>query len=355
MRSAIKLARKGLGRTSPNPAVGAVVVRGSKVVSGGYHKKAGLAHAEVTALDAAGKGASGADLFVTLEPCPHHGRTPPCVEAIVSAGIKRVFIGAKDPNLRVRGRGIRALKKAGVRTSAGLLEAECTSLNEAYNKHASTGLPFVLLKLAESLDGRIALSTGESKWITSLESRRYVHKLRSLVDCVMVGSGTALVDDPALNVRLSKSRGANPARAIIDSRLRLEPGARVFGAGGGPVYVFTTNKAPKNRIKSLEQAGAQVITLPGTRAGVSLNRVLKELGKRDITSLMIEGGSSLAATALKEKLVDKVAIFVAPILIGADGVSSVSELGLRNLKKAIRLKKMHAKKLGPDVLIEGYL
>ena len=355
MRRALMLARKGLGRTSPNPAVGAVVVRGARVVSGGYHRKAGLAHAEVAALEGAGKGAGGADLYVTLEPCPHRGRTPPCVEAIVSAGIKRVFIGAKDPNLRVRGRGIRALKKAGVRTSAGLLEAECTSLNEAYNKHASTGLPFVLLKLAESLDGRIALSTGESKWITSLESRRYVHKLRSLVDCVMVGSGTVLADDPALNVRLSKSRGVNPVRAIIDSSLTLSPGARVFSTSGGLVHVFTTNKAPENRIKSLESAGAEVITLPETRAGVSLRRVMKELGKRDVTSLMIEGGSSLAATALKEGLVDKVAIFVAPMLIGADGLGSVSELGLRKLNKAIRLKKMHAKKLGPDVLLEGYL
>ncbi|MEE9613844.1 MAG: bifunctional diaminohydroxyphosphoribosylaminopyrimidine deaminase/5-amino-6-(5-phosphoribosylamino)uracil reductase RibD, partial [Thermodesulfobacteriota bacterium] len=228
MRAALSLAKKGLGRTSPNPAVGAVVVKGKKIVARGYHRKAGLAHAEVEALDRAGRKSSGADLYVTLEPCCHHGRTPPCTDAIIEARIKRVFVGMKDPNPGVRGRGIKKLMAAGITVVTGMLESDCRTLNEPYTKHVTTGIPYVILKLAMSLDGRIATGGGESKWITGPEARNYVHKLRNTVDCVMVGSGTAVRDDPRLTVRFSNGR--NPARAVVDTKLVTPPGARIFSS-----------------------------------------------------------------------------------------------------------------------------
>src|SRR3990170_455446 len=272
MRLAIKLAEKGLGRTSPNPAVGSVVVKNGKIIGCGYHQEAGLPHAEVNALQDAGKMAQGSTLYVTLEPCAHFGRTSPCVTAIIKAGVKKVVIGSIDPNPKVRGKGIRALEKNKIEVIKDVLRDECLSLNEPYVKYITKKTPFVVLKLAITLDGKIATSTGDSKWITSLESRRYVHRLRSLVDCVMVGGGTVLKDDPSLTVRLVK--GKNPARAVLDGSLKVSPRAKVFASRNERVFIFTSAKANKNKIRLLEEKGAEVIKVNQSKDGLSVKRVL---------------------------------------------------------------------------------
>jgi len=350
MRVALRLAKKGLGRTSPNPCVGAVVVRGGNIIGRGWHKKAGLPHAEVIALNMAGDRARGADLYVTLEPCTHFGRTPPCVDAIIRAGVKRVFIGCKDPNPRVKGKGIRKLERAGIKVASGILKEELLSINEAYEKYITTGLPFVILKLATTLDGKIATKTGESKWITSIDARRYVHRLRSIVDCVMVGSATVIRDNPSLTVRLIKGR--NPARAVVDSQLKIPLDSNFF-SGGSHVFVFTTKRADKKKIKETEKKGAGVIVVPSAKEGVSLKAVMREFGKREITSVMIEGGARLSAGALKQGVVDKVVFFIAPLIVGGEGVSSVGDLGVMRLEKALKIKDIKTKRVGGDILVEG--
>src|SRR3990170_1760168 len=314
MRLAIKLAEKGFGRTSPNPVVGSVVVKNGKIIGRGYHQDAGLPHAEVNALQDAGKKAQGSTLYVTLEPCAHFGRTSPCVTAIIKAGVKKVVIGSIDPNPKVRGKGIRTLEKNKIEVIKDVLRDECLSLNEAYVKYITKKTPFVILKLATTLDGKIATSIGDSKWITSLESRRYAHRLRSLVDCVMVGSGTILKDDPALTVRLIK--GKNPARAILDSGLRIPVKAKIFASHNERVFIFTSANANKNKIRLLEEKGAEVIKVNQSKDGLSIKGVLRELGKRGVTSVLIEGGARVAASALKEGAVDKAIFIVAPKIIG---------------------------------------
>ncbi len=361
MRKAIALAVKGRGRTAPNPVVGAVVVKNGRIIGRGYHAGAGLAHAEVAALDnaniakagRASGGAVGADLYVTLEPCPVFGRTPPCTDAIIEAGIRRVFVGAGDPNPKVRGRGVRKLRQAGIEVTTGLLKAECAALNVAYNKHIVSGLPYVILKLATSLDGRIAANSGDSKWITSKESRAYVHELRNAVDCVMVGSGTALADNPRLTARGVKG-GRDPVRAVLDSRLRVSPDANIFkGAKKTGVFIFTGKAASAKKADILISRGAAVIRVPGTKTGLSLAAVLKELGDRGVLELMVEGGGTLGAGLLKAGLVDKVLWFTAPLIIGADGLPAVAELGAGDMSRALRFKDIKIKTLGTDVLVEG--
>ncbi|VAV83602.1 Diaminohydroxyphosphoribosylaminopyrimidine deaminase / 5-amino-6-(5-phosphoribosylamino)uracil reductase [hydrothermal vent metagenome] len=361
MRKAMALAVKGRGRTAPNPMVGAVVVKKGRIIGRGYHARAGLAHAEVVALDNAnvGKtgralgGAGGADLYVTLEPCPVFGRTPPCTDAIIEAGIKRVFVGAGDPNPKVRGRGVRKLRQAGIVVTTGILKAECVAINVAYNKHIVSGLPYVTLKLATSLDGRIAASSGDSTWITSKESRSYVHELRNTVDCVMVGSGTALADNPRLTTRGVKG-GRNPMRAVLDSSLSLPPDANIFkSARKTGVFVFTGKAASAKKADILTAKGATVIRVQTTKAGLSLKAVLKELGGRGVTDLMVEGGGVLAAGLLKAGLVDKVLWFTAPLIIGAGGLPSVAELGGKDMSRALRFKDIKIKTFGTDVLVEG--
>ena len=384
MRAALRLAKKGLGRTSPNPCVGAVVVRGGNIIGRGWHKKAGLPHAEVIALNMAGDRARGADLYVTLEPCTHLGRTPPCVDAIIRAGVKRVFIGCKDPNPRVKGKGIRKLERAGIKVASGILKEELLSINEAYEKYITTGLPFVILKLATTLDGKIATKTGESKWITSIDARRYVHRLRSIVDCVMVGSATVIRDNPSLTVRLT--RGRNPARAVVDSQLKIPLDSNFFSGTGnlplretsshllplpageracpgldpwegvrGKIFVFTTVNANKKKIKLIEEKGAGVIVVPSAKEGVSLKAVMREFGKREITSVMIEGGARLSAWALTQGVVDKVVFFIAPLILGGEGVSSVGDLGVMRLEKAFKIKDIKTKRVGGDIMVEGYV
>lgn len=353
MREALALAKKGLGSTSPNPAVGAVIVRNNRVIGRGYHKKAGLPHAEVEALADAGGAVKGATLYVTLEPCCRFGRTPPCTEAIIRSGIKKVVAGLIDPNPGVSGKGVTALRAAGIEVVSGVLEGECGKINEGYMKHITTGLPFVTLKLASSLDGRIATSGGESKWITAQEARNSVHRLRAFNDAVMVGISTVLKDDPELTVR--RVRGRNPARVVLDSTLRIPLGAKVFKAGtGAGLLIFTTAGADKAKASMAAATGAEVITVAGNKDGVDIKRVLTELGKRGVTSVLVEGGGRVAASLLKKGLADKLILFISPIALGSDGLPSIGALGIKRLKDAPRLERIASRRVGEDILLEGY-
>ena len=362
MARALRLARKGLGRTSPNPVVGAVIVKGSKVIGSGWHRRAGEPHAEVLALDEAGRRARGADLYVTLEPCCHHGRTPPCTEAIIEAGVKRVFVAATDPNPKVKGGGIKALRKAGIEVSSGILEEKALALNEVYVKYITTGRPFVTLKLATTLDGRIALGSGKSRWITGEKSRSRVHRMRAASDAVMVGIGTVLADDPELTVRNEKKgekggvvKGRTPLKVIVDSALRMPLSARVFkGAEGGGVLIYTTAAADGRKIKWVRRTGADVVVVPMSKDGVDLRWVMDDLGRKEVTSVLAEGGSRLAAALVRGRIADKAALFLAPSFFGGDATASLSSLGLKTIGKSPRLTRVTTKKVGEDILVEGY-
>lgn len=362
MRLAIGLAKKGAGKTSPNPVVGAVIVKNGRVISMGWHKKAGLPHAEAAALskknlDAGGYSPiAGAVLYVTLEPCCHYGKTPPCTEAIIRAGIKRVFLGARDPNPLVSGKGIKALKRAGIEVVSGCLEDECRGLNHAFNKFIVSRMPYVTLKLAATLDGKIATSKGESRWITGVASRRYVHRLRARTDAVITSSTAVISDDPEFTVR--HATGVNPTRVVLDSAFKTPLGSKVYRRYAGdrdgrlPI-VFTTAKAPLRKREKARRLGINVIAVRSTGGGVDLTAVLKALGNMGVTSIMVEGGGVLAASFLKDRLVDRLLWFIAPKILGADGVPSVGELGVKKLSAAAGLKNIKVKKLGVDVLIEG--
>jgi len=350
MRRALVLARKGIGRTSPNPAVGAVIVKRGKVIGEGWHRKAGSPHAEIEALRSARTDVTGSTMYVTLEPCSHHGRTPPCADALVGSGIRRVVVGMTDPNPLVSGSGVKKLARAGIEITAGVLEDECRALNGAYIKHITTGRPLVTIKLASTLDGRIATSSGESKWITGPAARRFVHRMRAATDAVMVGRATVMKDDPSLTVR--DARGCSPMRVVVDSSFKSPLAAAVFD-GSVETVLFTTRAASKSKVAKARQAGVDVVLLPKGAGGVDLERALKELGKRGAVSLLVEGGSALAASFIKARLADRLTLFMAPMLIGADGVASVGPLGLKRLSKAPGLEWERVKRLGADILMEG--
>lgn len=359
MGIAITLAKRGIGKTSPNPAVGAVIVKSGNIIGMGYHKKAGLAHAELNALKQAGANAKGAEMYVTLEPCNHFGKTPPCTDAVIKAGIKKVFIGMKDPNPLVAGKGIRRLRDSGIYAEAGILEKECKAINETYIKYITAKTPFVTLKLAATLDGKIATAAGESKWITGKEARKFVHKMRAEADAVMVGIGTVLKDNPELTVRLV--RGKNPVRIVVDSKLSIPLNTKVLNPGKESVIIATIKNRGQGsggrgqKIKKIQAKGAEVLALPSKNGTVDLKALMKELGKREITSLIVEGGSTLAASAIKHGIVDKVAIFLAPKLLGKEGLPMIGGLGIKRLKDAIHLNRLECKMVGADILAEGYV
>jgi len=352
MRLALRLAAKGKGRTSPNPPVGAVVVKGGRIIGRGYHRAAGLPHAEVEALRAAGKMARGATLYVTLEPCNHHGQTPPCTEAILSAGVARVVFGQRDPNPRVEGGGAARLAGEGVEV-AQALEEDSSRFNEAWTKWVSTRLPFGVLKGAVSLDGRLATASGDSKWISSEASRRIAHRLRSESDAILVGIGTALADDPQLTCRLSGGR--HPLRVIVDSRLRLPASARMF-ACPGRTLIACVAPAPKEARSSLVAAGAEVLELPADPSGrVDLQALFAELGRRGLCSVLIEGGSEVNAAALEARLVDKLYVFLAPKLLGGRASPGlVGGPGAATVAEGLTLRFEKVRRVGPDLLIEAY-
>ncbi len=354
MTLALKQARRGLGRTSPNPAVGAVLVKNGRVVGEGYHRVAGAPHAEVEAIRAAGSEARGSDLFVTLEPCNHHGRTPPCTEAILEAGIKKVWYGMNDPNPGVRGGGARTLSDAGVEVVGHVSENRCRRVNEVYLTNVTLRRPFVYLKLAMSLDGRIATRLGDSKWITSEESRFKVHRLRNRVSAIMVGIGTVLTDDPYLTTRLAARRGHDAIRIVVDSNLRTPPDAAIFNPSSSSGVIIAARKdPPADRRSVLEKQGAKVVRTAG-RERVDLPDLFSSLYRIGVTSVLLEGGAELAWSALQARAVDRCLFFYAPIIIGGRAApSGVEGLGISRLEDAPKLIDVRAFRVGPDILMDG--
>lgn len=355
LRQTLRLARRGLGRTSPNPMVGAVVVRDGQVVGAGYHRQAGGPHAERFALDQAGRKARGATLYVNLEPCHHTGRTSPCTAAILESGIKRVVFGLEDPNPRVSGGGGAFLRSQGIEVLGGVLEGECRSLNEVFVKWVITGLPFVTLKAALSLDGKIATWRGDSQWISNEASRARVHRLRSQVDGILVGIGTVLADDPLLTPRISRKTARTPLRVIVDPRLRIPLSARLF-SDSGPVLIAAGERASKRKGAELKRKGAEVIFLPDPGGRFALKPLLAHLGQKEVSSLLVEGGAEIFASFLNEKLADRLWLFYAPLLIGGQGAKGmIGGRGAATVAEALRLERLKWQSSGPDYFVEGYL
>lgn len=354
MRWAIALALEGQGTTLPNPMVGAVIVKSGKIVGEGYHRKAGTPHAEIHALRQAGRRARGADIYVTLEPCPHQGRTPPCVPAIIDAGIKRVFIGVRDPNPLVNGRGIRMLKKAGIAVSEGVLKSSCLKINEVYNKFITTGMPHVTAKVALSLDGKLAAEDGDSKWITNRQCRAHIHRLRSQVGAVCVGAGTVRRDEPRLTARLSGWHGTQPKAVVIDEVLRFSRHAKIVKRPRGGLIAATTSRAPGAMRHFLEEKGHHVIVCRATGDGrVSLPHMLRALGKLGIMSILLEGGGQLFADFFRRRLVDRLVVCVAPKLIGGRGIDFLPGISFGHIKDSPALKDVHIQSFGDNVVVEG--
>ena len=359
MQRALELAGQAKGRTSPNPLVGAVIVKDGKVIGEGYHQKAGTPHAEVHALNAAGKNAKGATLYTTLEPCCHYGRTPPCTAALIRAGIADVYIAGIDPNPSVAGKGIRQLENAGIHVYVGVCKQEAEKLNEVHTKYIQTGLPFVILKVAMSLDGKIATATGESQWITSEASRQRGHEVRDEVDAILVGRGTIARDNPALTTRLQGNRqGQDAIRIVMDSHARIPTDVRIFNTkSSAGVIVAVTPAAPSENVKALEKSGAEVIIVPEADDKVCFKSLMEILGKREITSILIEGGGEINASAIAAGVVDKVMCFVAPIIIGGQNAPGpIGGAGVASLTDVPRLQEVRITQLpASDFLIEGYL
>ncbi|MFQ5988345.1 MAG: bifunctional diaminohydroxyphosphoribosylaminopyrimidine deaminase/5-amino-6-(5-phosphoribosylamino)uracil reductase RibD [Candidatus Methylomirabilales bacterium] len=356
MERALSLAAQGRGRTSPNPMVGAILTQQGTIVGEGYHSYAGGDHAEVVALKAAGDAARGADCYVTLEPCTHQGRTPPCADALIKAGVSRVVVATCDPNPRVAGKGVRRLREARISVEVGLLQEEATRLNEAYFKYIHTGEPFVLLKAGLSLDGKLATRTGDSQWITGERARHRVHQMRDTVDAVVVGIGTVLKDDPLLTTRLEGWDGRDPLRVVVDSRGRLPLTSRLLRSGSRPPLVMVGRRISPARLRRLKEAGADVVVLPEGDEGLSLRDLMRELGHREISSAMIEGGGRLATSALQAGIVDKLILILAPILIGGDKAPTLLQgKGVEKLGEALRISQLTVERVGQDLIIEGYL
>ncbi|MGH7255277.1 MAG: bifunctional diaminohydroxyphosphoribosylaminopyrimidine deaminase/5-amino-6-(5-phosphoribosylamino)uracil reductase RibD [Nitrospirales bacterium] len=363
MRLALRLAAKGRGRTSPNPMVGALVVAGGRIVGRGYHRRAGGPHAEVHALQAAGLRARGATLYVTLEPCSHRNkRTPPCVPAILASGIRRVVVPFPDPNPKVQGRGIRRFRRAGIRVDVGCLKTEAAQLNVAYSHRMRAGLPFVTLKGAITLDGKMATATGESRWITGRLARQHAHGLRCRSDAVLVGVGTVLRDDPRLTARVLRNGRERPAprqpwRVVVDSRLRTPPTARVLKqTSGSRVVVVTTTAAPRARVERLQSRGVLVLIVRQTGGRVSLRACLKKLVALGATSVLIEGGAEVNASALREGVVNRLVLYVAPRLLGGqDAKSFLGGASPRRITGAVSLRHIQVRRMGTDLVIQGDL
>jgi diaminohydroxyphosphoribosylaminopyrimidine deaminase/5-amino-6-(5-phosphoribosylamino)uracil reductase len=352
MHRALTLAARGLESTDPNPRVGCVITQRGRVIAEGWHERAGEAHAEIVALRAAGEQAAGATVYVTLEPCSHHGRTPPCAEALIAARVARVVYATADPNPQVNGRGAEALRTAGITVEAGLMAAEACELNAGFIKRMQHGLPFVRVKLAMSLDGRTALADGASRWISGEEARQDVQRWRARSSAILTGIGTVLADDPRLDVRLAAESGAGrrqPLRVVLDSRLRTPPGARLFSSGGGEVLILTSLAGPQDaRLARLGEAGARIEPLPSADGRLALPAVLARLAELEANEVLVEGGATLAGELIRQSLVDELLLYVAPRLLGPTARALVQLPPLAALADAPELTLIDMQKLGAD-------
>jgi diaminohydroxyphosphoribosylaminopyrimidine deaminase/5-amino-6-(5-phosphoribosylamino)uracil reductase len=356
MQRSLALAKKGIGLVSPNPLVGCVIVKADRVVGEGYHRHFGGPHAEVYALAQAGTQAQGATLYVSLEPCCHVGKTPPCVDAVIEAGIRRVVIAVADPNPLVAGGGIDRLRTAGVEVTLGVCETEASQLNESFFHYIRTHRPFITLKCAITLDGKIATRTGDSRWITGTAAREEVHRMRHATDAILVGLGTVLQDDPLLTTRLPQGHGVNPLRIVVDSALQLPLTAQVATvAPDRRTLVATTERAPASKQRQLETQGVEILRLPAYDEQVDIEALFRVLGIRGIASVLVEGGAALSATLLRRHLVDKVTLFVAPKIIGGDGISVIAACGVETIAQAIQLRELTSRLVGADVMLTAYL
>ncbi|HBC47700.1 MAG TPA: bifunctional diaminohydroxyphosphoribosylaminopyrimidine deaminase/5-amino-6-(5-phosphoribosylamino)uracil reductase RibD [candidate division Zixibacteria bacterium] len=347
MAKAFRLAEKGLGYTSPNPAVGAILFRDGEIIAKGYHRKAGLPHAEIEALNVAGERARGATLFTTLEPCSHFGKTPPCVDAVIAAGVSKVVSAAFDPNPLVRGRGFSRLKDAGIEVIFDVLKEEAVDFYRPYTKFITTGFPFVTLKYAQSLDGRLATKTGNSQWISSKQSLLYSHKLRAINDAIIIGRQTLISDNPQLTTRLVK--GPNPIRIVVSASGKLPFNRAIFTDGLSSTYVATLSRAIRNSADHF-----QVISVRGGRKGLILKDLLSKLAKMGVMTALVEGGSRMLTSFLSQKAADKIVVCTAPILIG-DGISAIGDLGIKKLTDSLKLVDVRIRPSGPDIIVSGYL
>jgi diaminohydroxyphosphoribosylaminopyrimidine deaminase/5-amino-6-(5-phosphoribosylamino)uracil reductase len=364
MRRALELARRGAGLTSPNPMVGAVIVRNGKLIGEGFHQRAGGPHAEIVALRSAQRSNAStllrsavntlrrATLYVTLEPCCTHGRTPPCTDAIIASGIKRVVVATLDPNPKHSGRGIQILRRAGIRVETGLLREKATQLNKPFNKWITTGMPWVTVKAAMSLDGKIATYTGDSRWITAKPARKLVHQMRAAADAVMVGSRTVVRDDPALTARLVRAK-KQPWRIVVDSQGKTPLSARVYSDSfRHNTIVLTTKSAGKNWRTTLEQRGVRVLLLPSRGGKIDLRAALSELGRLEIADLLVEGGGELIGALFDARLVDKLVFFYSPKIIGGrNAANSVGGTGALNISAAQTLENLSVEQVGKDLLV----
>ncbi|MCF6178532.1 MAG: bifunctional diaminohydroxyphosphoribosylaminopyrimidine deaminase/5-amino-6-(5-phosphoribosylamino)uracil reductase RibD [Geopsychrobacter sp.] len=354
MQQALTLARRALGRTAPNPAVGAVIVRNDRVVGEGFHPRAGEPHAEIFALRDAVDEATGADIYVTLEPCSHQGRTGPCADALITAGVKRVFVGTIDPNPQVAGRGIKRLQEAGIDGQVGVCEAECRALIAPFSWHIRTGMPYTLYKAAMTLDGQMATRRGDSRWVSGEESRQRVHRLRDQVDAIMVGVDTVLADNPQLSTRLPQG-GRDPLRVVVDSQLRIPLDSRIVNLQStAPTLIATTDRAPADKMRRLSALGCEVLLLPEVKGRVSLIELWQRLGQRDIQHLLLEGGRTLAAAALQSGLINRLQVYIAPKLVGGTGLSGLfSGPGCALMKDALAVSDLRVEQVGSDLLLSA--
>lgn len=356
MRQALSLARRGLGSTSPNPVVGALVVKDGRIIGSGYHKRAGAPHAEVEAIAKAGNGTRGATLYVTLEPCHHYGRTPPCTRAILESGIRTVVVGIVDPNPHVGGGGGEYLRAQGVEVRCGVLEEECTGANEVYIKYVTQGKPFVIVKGALTLDGWIATRTGDSKWITNEKSRGFVHTLRKISDAIMVGVETVIADDPLLTPYLRKGPAPDPIRVIVDTNLRVPLTSRILtGETSTLTCIAAGSKVSTAQKKRIEGLGARVIRCRVRDGQVDLEDLLDQLAKMSVCSVLVEGGANLFTSVIRGRLVDKYYLFLAPKLLGGDnGVPFTRGEGCDIIKECVKVNVLKVRRFDNDIMVEAY-
>ncbi len=355
MQRALELATKGLGRTSPNPVVGALIVNNGQIVGEGYHRRAGTLHAEIHALNAANSKAQGAKMYVTLEPCSHYGQTPPCTEAIIRAGINEVIVATLDPNPKVAGRGIRVLQEAGITTRVGIKEDEAKTLNEVFFKYITSEKPFVCMKYAMTLDGKIATFSGDSRWISNARSRNYVHQLRNTYDAILVGIGTVLADNPTLNTRLDTEDVKDPIRIIIDGGLDIPLNSNIVQTSKSQkTIIFTVEEYRMQKAKELKNAGIEIVGVSGKEDNININMVVNKLGEMGITSLLVEGGAQINASFIENRLVDKLLCFLAPKIVGGIAPSPITGQGVKLMRDAYEFQKIDLVQIDNDILITAY-